>query len=484
MENAISGLNFSTGLNFSVGSYNLNKSNARVNYNTQTYDDIPDYNGDIELKENAVQPASEEEKSSVDWAKAVDKGNQKAVIKGWTGVFNLINEIAKLKVNPTLGSGDPTFGNGGIAFLEGFAAFIVAMNAGKNANEAFKDGMSTYVKQWSKKEATSAATNLVTALANRARDTAGTFPEQASADALENIVSKPQIVSLDDLIKAANGGKKALEGISKIGSVASSFGVTGFINIVWNIGFDLINMDGKIEIGTDIYKGSVMTVFSIAGKFFGACFGGKATEAVFTMAGAWVAEVTVNCYETEVGRGCAGVAILVGGAVGCALALALLSNPVGWAVGLCIIAGALVAGVIAWVVEKIVVNRVAVWNFVSDLAVDIWDAGCEFVSDTYEFVADVATTAWNGIKTGAVAAYDFACDAREWIADQASAAWEATTEAVSDAYEWVEEKFDASVEKVENFVSDAGEAVVDYVEDAYEGVKDFAVGAWGLITSW
>lgn len=223
------------------------------------------------------------------------------------------------------------------------------------------------------------------------------------------------------------------------------------LNIGANIGFDLLfNM---IEYGADkgfektienlpksVYKGAVTTVFSLAGNAVATVpIIGKPLKIALAAAGVWVADVTVDLYETDLGLYSAAGAMVVGAVVGGAVAIALLSNPVGWAtlvVGAAIIVGAAVCAGIVWVVEKIIVNL----DNICDTVANAYNACIDFAGE----LIDSAVETLDNIVEGAI----------EIVEDFGNA--------VVDFAEDVGDVIEAAAEEVGEFFSDLGEALFSW----------------------
>jgi len=100
-----------------------------------------------------------------------------------------------------------------------------------------------------------------------------------------------------------------------------------------------LNEIDSIEWGTDIFKGTVKGIFATAGSLI---IPGPVGKIVFGTVGKVVADIMAPLYRTQEGLALGGVFALGGAVAGAAVAIALCSNPAGWFVGVCIIAGAAV----------------------------------------------------------------------------------------------------------------------------------------------
>lgn len=228
---------------------------------------------------------------------------------------------------------------GGVA-AESFVVLAADLASGKDFDYSLKDSGKTLGIQGSKKFVTKKVGDIIT-------------------EGFKKVVRLPKEASSADVNELiySNVGTTMGNTFSQFGAV---FGINIGFNIVGDIVGDLIKGEAvEVQWGTDIYKGAVMCVFKFAGKLVGTAFGGKVTEAGFNAMGAFVAETTVNLYDTETARGFAGAAVVVGGALGLVAAIAIFGNPVGWVAavaGLAIIAGAALGAVVVYFVEKLVQN--------------------------------------------------------------------------------------------------------------------------------
>lgn len=239
-----------------------------------------------------------------------------------------------------------------------------------------------------------------------------------------------------------------------MGVVVKQFGGMFAINTAFNVVWDIFD-GGEFKWGTDIYKGAVMCVFGTLGKFVGAYCGpwGKAVEAGFNFVGAFVAEVTVKWYDTELGRGIAGVAIVVGAAIGFVIGIAA-GVCVGWVVAI-VIGVAAVCAFIVWGIEKLFINY-------------------------FEAVSNAVTNFFNAV--GAKIAEGWNC-AVDFVKNAGKALWEFggdVVEFLGDAKEAVVEAGKAVVETV----TEAAEVVVDEVVDFVEDVGATVAKGWNTVCSW
>ena len=197
---------------------------------------------------------------------------------------------------------------------------------------------------------------------------------------------------------------------------ASSMAFTAGINILFEFGGKFFMgwaEEGSIEGGVDavaegygdaIYKGSITTVFTMAGSFVEMTPLGKPGKIAVQAAGAFVAETTLSLYtiydengnedkeKTQVFRAAAGASILAGGAVGLivgiALTACLCTPPFGWAfliVAGAILLGAAVFGFIAWVIGKygalLWEGIVAAFTACGEIISAAWNATVDFIQD-------------------------------------------------------------------------------------------------------
>lgn len=312
-------------MNFGTGTIKLNGINTygNVGSNTNSFNNIvkeTDY-GDIE----EIDYSQEENSFNTSGFKAGSKSVSKFA-SGLTDFF-LKNAGISSKVY------------GGVA-AESFVVLAADLISGKSLDYSLMDSGKTLGIQGGKKFVTTRVENII-------------------KDGFKKIVRLPKEASESEVnnLIYSQVGKTMGNTFSQFGAV---FGINIAFNIVGDIAGDLIKgEDVKVQFGTDIYKGAVMCVFRFAGKFVGTYFGGKITEATFNAIGAYVAETTVNLYDTETARGCAGVAIVAGGALGLVAVVAILGNPVGWVAavaGVAILIGATLGGVIVYFAEKIVQN--------------------------------------------------------------------------------------------------------------------------------
>ena len=239
----------------------------------------------------------------------------------------------------------------------------------------------------------------------------------------------------------------------------SYFGAVAVANIVINIGFDAL--DGDMEWGKDIYQGAIMTVFSIAGKVIG----NPLAEIALTGVGAFIAETTVNWYETEGGLIAAGAAILVGGA-----AMLVIGLAAGWAVGLvglAIIAGAAVGAAIVWAVEKIIVH----WPEIKAFVVNTWESAVEV------FI-NVKTTVSNFIAETKVVVTDTIESVIDWGTNAFIYTAEYGADLIGISAEFNKEMINNTID----FVSGVVDNTTDYVSDVVDGYSDYGSNIWNSTT--
>ena len=184
------------------------------------------------------------------------------------------------------------------------------------------------------------------------------------------------------------------------GKIGSAIGIDYVASLASNYVKALIT-DGDVTIedmklGSTFLKSSTKEICGYAGSLIG----GDVGKLVGTAVGAYVGELQVAVFTDEKGvvneEWCAyaGAAQIGGAVVGAALAVFCLSNPVGWAVGLCILAGAAIGFLVTavayhWdnIVNAISNTAIAVGEWVSD-ALKTTGAWC---ANAYESIVDVAT---------------------------------------------------------------------------------------------
>ena len=424
-----------SGLKFDIKTFNdYSGYKGLDNYGfDNVYDEI-DYSQNPEnaaqAKENAidkVEAESDVKKEAEAAAKTANvetdapegdaKLNDNAYYKGG---YNGLSKFTSTLINIFEGGGNKTFGYLGYGG-EALVVFGGMMLGGEGFWKSFVKMLHVEGKQVAKKLAVD---KWIGQSANI--DAIKNFKENFTIPADWGIKQKAGSILADSTFRSA---------------IAKQFGGLFVFNTVFNVVWDVLD-GGEFKLGTDIYKGAVMCVFGTAGKLFGKFIGGKFTEALFNMAGAWVAEVTVKWYDTEWGRGIAGVAIVIGGAIGLVIGIAA-----GWCLGvvaLVVIGVAAIGGFIVWAVEKLIVNWSAITSAVGNFFASV---GAGIVSGFNSLVS--------GLATVGKAAMEFAEDVVEFFEDAA----DAVVEAGKAVVETVTEAVDVVVDEVVDFVEDVGAAV-------------------------
>ena len=206
--------------------------------------------------------------------------------------------------------------------------------------------------------------------------------------------------------------KTAVQTIGKV--ELTKFGGVAGVELLFQFGGDMAmqlittgEYDFSKNYGTNIYKGAVTTVFSIAGDFIALTPLGKPGKAALQALGATLADATLQFFqgdtpeETQLMQACAGGAILVGGAVGLVVGIFVVAGmtpPIGWAFAIvagAILAGAALGALIVW----LVFNFDKVVEKVKELAVKAVKVVCAVVDTVVDFFVDTAAVIAEKIET-------------------------------------------------------------------------------------
>lgn len=297
-------------------------------------------------------------------------------------------------------------------------------------------------------------------------------------------------ISIFDKFKAAGsfaeGFKTAFPTISKIGSGLKKLGQSG-LKIGKTLGSGLvkgIKVTGKVAkiVGSGIVKGAK---FVGSGAMNGAKVIGSGAKAVGGMA---VQGAAKGMHLLTTGAQKAIGAIR---AVGIALKVAFMANPVGF------IIAAIVAVVVILVVLynkcswfRNMVNAVfkalgsaikAVWNGIKAAAMAVWNAIVSFIRSRVEAqkaqmrtIVNVARSVWNAIKAAAVAVWNA-------IKSAATALWNGLKSgitAVGSFFKTTWEGIKGAAIAVWNGIKSAFDAVVGGLKSAISGVVKFFTDKW------
>lgn len=221
-----------------------------------------------------------------------------------------------------------------------------------------------------------------------------------------------------------------------IGNIGIGFGIEFGASIFANWAKCL--MTGKevtaenLKLGETVLKSSTKMICATAGELIGMSFGNpKLGKLIGTVAGATIAEFQVASFDgDETWCAIAGGVQLVGAVAGAAFVIFCCSNPVGWVVGLGVLAGAAIGYALTFVVYK------------------CWEPITEFAGALCDGVTDVASDVWGGITT--------------------------TVDAIGDGINYVSDKIGEGIEYIDNKIDQA----VDYVEQKVKAnpVTNFLVG--------
>lgn len=232
-----------------------------------------------------------------------------------------------------------------------------------------------------------------------------------------------------------------------IGNIGIGFGIEYGASIFANWAKCL--MTGKevnfenLKLGSTLLKSSTKMICATAGELIGMSLGNpKLGKLIGTVVGATIAEFQVASFDgDETWCAIAGGVQLVGAVAGAAFVIFCCSNPVGWVVGLGVLAGAAIGYALTFVVYKC-------WEPITEFAGAVWDG-----------VTDVAGAVWDGITT----TVDAIGDGIDYVQDK-----------ISDGIDYVSDKIGDGIEYIDNKIDQA----VDYVEQKVKAnpVTNFLVG--------